>query len=139
LPRVAIIGGGVIGLAIGWRLAEAGCPVTVFERGAAGKGASWAAAGMLAAAIETEPGEEALLPLTRASQALWPDFARALEASSGIDIGYRPEGTLMAALTRDEAEQMRFGFDLHSTRAFPPPASARPIIRSITAASSKRW
>ena len=31
LPRVAVIGAGVAGL--GWRLADAGCPVTVFERG----------------------------------------------------------------------------------------------------------
>src|SRR5579864_6318088 len=64
-PSVAIIGGGVIGLAIGWRLAQAGCPVAIFERGEAGKGASWAAAGMLAAGVETEPGELALHALNR--------------------------------------------------------------------------
>jgi glycine/D-amino acid oxidase-like deaminating enzyme len=61
LPRVAIIGAGVAGLGIGWRLAEAGCQVTVFERGEAGHGASWAAAGMLAAGLEAEPGEERCL------------------------------------------------------------------------------
>ena len=44
-------------------LAAAGCPVTVFERGEAGRGASWAAAGMLAAGLEAEPGEERLLAL----------------------------------------------------------------------------
>ena len=51
-PRVAVIGAGVSGLGIAWRLASAGCPVTVFERGEAGRGASWAAAGMLAAGLE---------------------------------------------------------------------------------------
>jgi glycine oxidase len=111
-PRIAIVGGGVIGLSIGWRLAEAGCPVDVYERGKAGRGASWAAAGMLAAGVESEPGEEGLLPLTRASQALWPGFARALEAASGIDVGLREEGTLVIALTRDDAERLRFTFDL---------------------------
>jgi glycine oxidase len=111
-PRVAIIGGGVIGLSIGWRLAEAGCAVDLYERGKAGRGASWAAAGMLAAAVETEPGEEALVPLTRASQALWPGFARALKAASGIDVGLRDEGTLVVALTRDDAERLRFTFAL---------------------------
>ena len=58
-PEVAIIGAGVIGLAIAWRLAARGASVQVFDRGAAGGGASHAAAGMLAACAEAEPGEEA--------------------------------------------------------------------------------
>ena len=49
--------------------------VTVFDRGAAGSGATHAAAGMLAAKAEAEPGEEALIALNRASQKLWPAFA----------------------------------------------------------------
>jgi len=107
LPRVAVIGGGVIGLAIGWRLAQAGCPVTVWERGEPGRGASWAAAGMLAAAIETEPTEEALSYLGRWSQSLWPDFVRELEAASGMTVGYDATGTLACAFTRDQAARLR--------------------------------
>jgi glycine oxidase len=63
-----IIGAGVIGLGIGWRLASAGCHVQVFDKGEAGLGASHAAAGMLAAGVEVEPGEEGQLPLNRHSQ-----------------------------------------------------------------------
>lgn len=110
-PRVAVIGAGVIGLAIGWRLAAAGCPVEVFERGAAGHGASWAAAGMLAAGIEAEPGEAALYALNRLSQELWPGFAAELEAATGVAVGYRDDGTLAVALTRDDAAQLRFHYD----------------------------
>ncbi len=109
-PKTAIIGAGVIGLGIAWRLAEAGCAVAVYDRGEAGHGASWAAAGMLAAAVETEPGEEPLLALTLESQRLWPDFARELEAASGIAVGYRDEGTMVVALSRDDAEQLRFTY-----------------------------
>ena len=58
---VAIVGGGVIGLSIGWRLAAAGLGVTVFERDEIGAGASLAATGMLAAATELEPGGADLL------------------------------------------------------------------------------
>src|SRR5947209_20178748 len=87
--RVAIVGGGVVGLAIGWRLAAAGVDVTVFERGRAGRGASWAAAGMLAAVAEAEPSEERLLPLTLESQRRWPGFAAELERASGMRVGYR--------------------------------------------------
>jgi glycine oxidase len=110
-PHVAVIGAGAIGLGIAWRLAAAGCRVEVFERGAAGHGASWAAAGMLAAGIEAEPGEGALYQLNRASQRLWPGFAAALEAASDMTIGYRDEGTLAVALTRDDAAKLRFHYE----------------------------
>lgn len=110
-PKTAIIGGGVIGLGIGWRLAQAGCAVEIFERGEAGKGASWAAAGMLAAGVETEPGELGLHALNRASQLAWPAFAAELEAASGQTVELRREGTLMVALNRDDAAQLRYTYD----------------------------
>ena len=81
-PRVVIIGAGVIGLGIAWRLAPRAA-VTVFDRGKAGAGASYAAAGMLAACCEAEPGEEALIALGRESQKRWPAFAEELERASG--------------------------------------------------------
>ena len=66
---------------------------------------------MLAAAIEAEPGEEPLLPLTLESQRLWPEFARELEAASGVSVEYRDEGTLNVALNRDDAETLRHSFE----------------------------
>ncbi|MEM7221397.1 MAG: glycine oxidase ThiO [Pseudomonadota bacterium] len=113
-PTVAVIGAGVSGLGIAWRLAEAGCQVEVFDRGLAGQGASRAAAGMLAGGIEAEPGEEPLLALNRLAAELWPGFRDRLEAASGGKIDYRDEGTLVAALTRDEMAQLRFQFDYQS-------------------------
>jgi glycine oxidase len=100
-PSVVIIGAGVIGLGIAWRLAGRAA-VTVFDRGKAGAGASYAAAGMLAACCEAEPGEEALVALGRESQAHWPAFAEELEHASGVDVELRREGTLVLALTADD-------------------------------------
>ena len=110
---IAIVGGGICGLSIGWHLARAGRSVTIFERGEAGHGATWAAAGMLAAQIEAEPGEDALLPLMVESRDLWPEFARELEAAAGMAVDLRREGTLAVALDRDEAAQLAFTFDFH--------------------------
>lgn len=110
---IAIVGGGICGLSIGWYLARAGRPVTVFERGEAGKGATWAAAGLLAAQTEAEPGEETLLPLMLESRAMWPEFARELEAASGMSVDLRQEGVLAVALDRDEAERLAFTYDYH--------------------------
>ena len=114
-PKTVIIGAGVMGLGIAWRLARDGCAVTVYDRGKAGHGASWAAAGMLAAAVETEPGEERLLALTLESQRMWPGFARELESTAGISLGYRDEGTIVVALTRDDAEQLRFTYEFQKS------------------------
>jgi glycine oxidase len=127
--RIAIIGGGVIGLAIGWRLASRGAEVDLFERGAAGRGASWAAAGMLAAGCETEPGEADLGTLNRASLALWPDFAAGLEAASGMTVGLRREGTLIVALNRDDLARLRHDYEFQTSQGIAlewlTPAEAR--------------
>jgi glycine oxidase len=108
---VAIIGAGVVGLGIGWRLASRAA-VEIFDRGAAGSGASHAAAGMLAACCEAEPGEEDLVALGRESQARWPAFAEELLRASGVDVELRREGTLVLALTADDQAEIghRLGF-----------------------------
>jgi len=104
-PRIAVIGAGVIGLGIAWRLAPR-ASVSVFDRGKAGGGASHAAGGMLAACCEAEPGEEALVALGRESQARWPAFAEELAHTSGIDVELRREGTLVLALTADDQAEI---------------------------------
>jgi glycine oxidase len=129
-PNVAIIGAGVIGLGIAWRLALRGVPVAVFDRGASGAGASHAAAGMLAACAEAEPGEEALVTLGRASQARWPAFAAELKQASGVDVGLRSEGTLVVALTSDD--QARLGHQLVFQQKLGLP------LQWITAAETRR-
>jgi glycine oxidase len=106
-PSVAIIGAGVIGLGIAWRLAARGASVTVLDQGAAGAGASHAAAGMLAACVEAEPGEEALVALGRESQARWPAFAADLQQAAGIDVELRAEGTMVVALTADDQARLK--------------------------------
>lgn len=123
---VIVIGGGVIGLACAWRAATAGVRVTVIDE-APGRGASWAAAGMLAPVTEVHYGEEPLLALTLAANRRWPSFAAELEAETGHDIGYRTCGTLAVARDRDDLAalaaladyQLRLGLDVErlSSRA----------------------
>ena len=129
-PNVAIIGAGVIGLGIAWRLAMRGVPVTVFDKGACGAGASHAAAGMLAACAEAEPGEEALVTLGRASQARWPAFAAELKQASGVDVGLRPEGTLVVALTSDDQARLNHQLVFQQKLGLP--------LQWITAAETRR-
>ncbi len=93
---ILIVGAGVAGLGIGWRLAQAGASVTILERGAPASGATHAAAGMIASTAEMTA--DAPLPeiaFAALSQALWPGFAADLEAASGMAIFYRRNGALM--------------------------------------------
>ena len=129
-PNVAIIGAGVIGLGIAWRLALRSVPVAVFDKGASGAGASHAAAGMLAACAEAEPGEEALVTLGRASQARWPAFAAELKQASGVDVGLRPEGTLVVALTSDDQARLSHQLVFQQKLGLP--------LQWITAAETRR-
>ncbi|MBV9319746.1 MAG: glycine oxidase ThiO [Mycobacterium sp.] len=69
LGSLAIIGGGIIGLSIARRAAQAGWSVRVHRTGE--HGASWVAAGMLAPHSEGWPGEERLLRLGLESLRLW--------------------------------------------------------------------
>ncbi len=128
-PDVVIVGAGVIGLSVAWRLAQRGAAVTVLERGRAGGGASHAAAGMLAACAEAEPGEEALVALGRLSQALWPVFAAELEAATGLSVDLRREGTLVLALNADDHGRLRHQLEFQKRLALPldwiTPAEAR--------------
>src|ERR1700756_2914839 len=66
---LAVIGGGVIGLSVARRAAQAGWSVRVHRSGR--PGASWGGAGMLAPHSEGWPGEERLLRLGLESLRLW--------------------------------------------------------------------
>jgi glycine oxidase len=103
---VAVVGGGVIGLAAAWRARQRGLEVVVLERGELGGGASRAAAGMLAPAAEADAQERALLAANLESARRWPSFAQELADVTGLDVGYRDCGTLMLARDRDEAEHV---------------------------------
>lgn len=104
--KVVIIGAGVVGLGIAWRLAGRGFDVTVFDKGIAGSGASHAAAGMLAACVEAEPGEEALVRLGREAQKQWPAFADELERETGLSIERRQDGTMVVATNSDDQARL---------------------------------
>jgi glycine oxidase len=96
-----IVGGGVIGLAIGWRLAQRGLAATLVDEDPAG-GASKAAAGMLAPVTEAHFGEESLTALNVESARRWPAFAVEVEGAAGMSVGYRSEGTLTVAFDDDD-------------------------------------
>lgn len=118
-PEVVVVGGGIAGMGVAWRLAQAGRRVTLLERAALGRGASWAAAGMLAPAAEIGFDELDLYGLGRSSLGLWPGFARDLESASGVGVGYDARGTLVVADDRDSARALRRLFAFQQEHGVP--------------------
>lgn len=102
---VAVVGGGVIGLAVAWRAAQRGLSVVLVDDARRARG-SWAAAGMLAPVAEVGHGEERLLALSLRSAQMYPSFVAELESATGIDAGYRSCGALLVAVDGDDHAQL---------------------------------
>jgi glycine oxidase len=102
-PDLLVVGGGVIGLSVGWRAAQSGLEVEVLERGEPGGATSAVAAGMIAPIAEADPREQPLLALALQSARAYPQFVAELREQSGLDPGYLTCGTLMVARDGDEA------------------------------------
>ncbi len=99
--EAAVLGGGLIGLAVAWRAALRGLRVHLADP-EPGAGASTAAAGMLAPVTEAHYGEERLLELNLRSARRYPDFVRELEEATGLPCGLEARGTLAVAFDRDD-------------------------------------
>jgi glycine oxidase len=126
---ILIAGGGVIGLSIAWRLAQAGQSVTVCEKSRTGGEASWAAAGMLAPGGEfTTRSHESDLAIE--SRALYPGFVSELENVTRESVDYRECGALELAYSEAElaaienkAEQQQAALGISSKRVTPANAA----------------
>ena len=106
--RIAVIGAGIIGLSIALSLSRRGAAVTVIEKGEVGKGASWAAAGMLAPAYEAlDDGgvHPELLPFCLEAADMWKSFAPQLQEFASDTLDYGDAGALACAA--DEAQMGR--------------------------------
>ncbi len=96
-PDVAVVGGGVIGLACARELAGRGLAVAVLEAGELARQASWASAGMLAPLAEApQPGAAAgpFALACRDSRDGWTAYAPDLAAETGQDLDYDQSGSL---------------------------------------------
>jgi glycine oxidase len=102
---IVVVGGGVIGGAVAFRLAQEKLRVVLLDGQTPGREASWAAAGMLAPAPDS-PDSIPLVPFGRASLALYPDFIGEIQELTGRQIGFRREGTIEVLFSADAERKL---------------------------------
>jgi glycine oxidase ThiO len=102
MTDVLIIGGGIIGLATAIALSQKGAKVTVVERDICGRGATWAAAGMLAPEAERLEGD--LLEFGIRSREMYPQWIANLMRLSGQDCGYWCCGMIAPVLEESDRQ-----------------------------------
>ncbi len=140
MPDVAIVGGGIIGCAIAYQLAKAGAAVTIIERGALAREASWASAGLISPPKPGLPGGMARARLEARSFALYPALLAELAEATDVDMAHVTSGRLSVALSEAEETSLRetlvwqrdLGFDVawlagDATRRMAP--ALAPTIR----------
>lgn len=101
--EICIIGGGVLGLASAWRLAQSGRRVTLLERSHCGSGASTAALGALWASTVVRSSTHRLHHLSLRSM---PSFCEAIQKDSGVDCGYQRCGRIEFITNPKRTEQI---------------------------------
>ena len=118
---LAIVGGGIIGLAIAWRARANGMDVALFERDELARGASYVAAGMLAPVSEVEFGDAGrkVLELGLTSARMWPAFAQELQDATGVQLAVRRTGTLLVARDEDEARELERQLEFRRSLGLP--------------------
>ena len=118
-PEILILGGGVIGLCIARELFRSGVRrITVIERGTVGREASSAAAGMLAPNAECEAVDD-FYRFCDGSRAMYPGFADALLAETGVDIELDQTGTLYAAFSEADSAHLAGRFERQKAARLP--------------------
>jgi glycine/D-amino acid oxidase-like deaminating enzyme len=99
-----VIGGGLVGAAVGYGLADQGLSVTILDEGDDAFRASRGNFGLVWVQGKGE-GFASYADWSRGSADRWPDFARRLSDELGTDVGYRKPGGLHLCLSDEEFEE----------------------------------
>jgi glycine oxidase len=135
MSRIAVVGGGVVGLVTARELAQRGFEVALYERAKVGAEASWAGAGVLSP-LPPWRYPEPLQRLARLSQAAYPALAQALRADTGVDAEWTVSGLLVleppSRAARTWAARAGAAFealDAAAMQALEPALPAQPALR----------
>lgn len=97
--QVAVVGGGIVGCATAYHLAQSGWSVALFERKKLTSGTTWHAAGLVS--------ETQAVPVMSALAKYGLDLMERLESETGQNTGFKRNGSITLALTEPRVEELR--------------------------------
>ena len=126
--HIGIAGAGLAGRLLAWRLARAGCTVSLFDarQRDALDTASQTAAAMLSPLAELAVSDDAVFELGQHSLALWPQWL----AQLATPVYFRQDGTVVVAHPQDGASLEHFSRLLHHKLS----AACRAQVQMLDAA-----
>ena len=129
MTHIAIAGAGLAGRLLAWRLASAGCRVSLFDAQCRDDltSASQTAAAMLSPLAELAVSDAAVFELGQRSLKLWPQWL----AQMATPVYFKTDGTLVVAHAQDGASLEHFSRLLHHKL----PAACKAQVQSLDAAA----
>jgi len=132
-PHIGIAGAGLAGRLLAWRLASAGCAVSLFDARHRDDmaSASQTAAAMLSPLAELAVSDDAVFELGQRSLALWPQWL----AQIATPVYFRQDGTLVVAHPQDGASLEHFSRLLNHKL----PDACKAQVQTLDAASLAQY
>ena len=132
-PHIGIAGAGLAGRLLAWRLALAGCQVSLFDSQNRDNlsSASQTAAAMLSPLAELAVSDEAVFELGQRSLDLWPQWL----AQMATPVYFKQDGTLVVAHTQDGASLEHFSRLLHHKL----PEASKAQVQTLDAAALAQY
>jgi glycine oxidase len=131
--HIGIVGAGLAGRTLAWRLLRAGHRVSLYDARHRDdlNTASQTAAAMLSPLAELAVSDDAVFDLGRRSMQLWPQWIAELAESTGQPVYFREEGTLVVAHAQDQTSLEHFLRLLHHKL----PDTSRAQVQTLDAAA----
>jgi len=134
---VVIIGAGIIGTVAAFRLAKSGYRVVVLDP-TPGRGATFAAAGMLAPRAEITPGELSNFMLQLRAVQAWRELSESVSAVTGSNIAIHQTGTLLVGWDQSDRRQVSQFAEVATSFGYAPSAVGRSDSASMFHGVSQR-
>jgi glycine oxidase len=136
-PDMILIGAGVMGMMSALELADSGMTVRLYDRGRAGREASWAGGGIISPLYPWRY-QPHITALASWSQANYPGLIKQLSESTGVDPECLPRGMLVTAM-QERSQALAWGSGINPQVMEITATDARALEPHVELTETPLW